>query len=346
MLITLAWLLATLLTGTRTARADAPLAVCATVPDLGSLVQTVGGDQVTVTVFTKPTEDPHFTPARPSAVKATSECQLLVLQGLDLEIGWLPVLLKGSRNGGIQPGQRGYLDASSAITPLEVPSGTVDRSMGDVHPFGNPHYLLDPMNGVRVARLIRDRLADLRPSARLQLEERYTAFERRLFEALVGPQLAGKYGVEVEKLARLHEGNRLAAFLESQGERDLLGGWLGDMAPHFGTAYVDDHRIWPYFARRFGLRHAGSLEPLSGIPPTTRHVQEIVAKMKAEHVRFVLASAYYDARHATFVAENSGATVLRMANLAGARPGTDDYLAMCAYNVGQVVAALIHAGGA
>ena len=324
----------------RPAHAAVPVPVCATVPDLGSLARAVGGDDVTVTVFTKAGEDPHFTPARPSFVKATSVCRLLLLAGLDLEVGWLPVLLRQSRNAAVQPGQPGYLDASTAIAPLDVPAGPVDRSMGDVHPLGNPHYLLDPLNGLRVARVVRDRLAVLRPGAAAALDARLADLEGRVHAALVGPQLAARYGRDVAKLARLHERNELAAFLAAQGETDLLGGWLAAVAPYHGTRYVDDHAIWPYFARRFGLRNAGHLEPLSGIPPTTKHLREIVTMMRAERVPLVLASAYYDPRHAAFVAESTGAAVLRMANQTGARPGTDDYLAMTDYNVRQVVDAL------
>jgi ABC-type Zn uptake system ZnuABC Zn-binding protein ZnuA len=316
------------------------LAVCATIPELGSLARTVGGDHVAVTVFTKPTEDPHFTPARPSFVKAASECDLLLLAGLDLEIGWLPVLLKGSRNGRIQPGQPGYLDASTAIVPMLVPQTTVDRSMGDVHPFGNPHYLADPLNGLAVARLIAATLGAFRPDERPEFEARVDALADRIRTALVGRRLATKYGAEVEKLAQLHVQNALVPYLEAQGERDLLGGWLGALAPAFGTRYVDDHRMWPYFGARFGLVYADSLEPLAGIPPTTRHLQDVIARMRAEGIPLVLAAAYYDPRHAQFVAEATGATVLRMANQAGARPGTDDYVAMIDDNVRQVVTAL------
>src|SRR5262245_27303768 len=141
------------------AAADAePLRVVATTPDLASLVRAVGGDQVSITVLAKPTEDPHFVEAKPSFVKALSEADLYVSNGLQLEMGYAPVLLAGARNPRIVPGAPGHLDASVAVTPLDVPTGTVDRSMGDVHPFGNPHYLLDPLLGLKVAGLVRDAL--------------------------------------------------------------------------------------------------------------------------------------------------------------------------------------------
>jgi zinc/manganese transport system substrate-binding protein len=128
--------------------AAAPLKVCATVPELGGLVRAVGGDQVAVTVFAKGTEDPHYLDAKPSFIKALSQADLFVQIGMDLEAGWAPLLLRSSRNARVQPAGRGFLDASVIIAPLEVPAGPIDRSMGDIHPQGNPHYLADPLAGL------------------------------------------------------------------------------------------------------------------------------------------------------------------------------------------------------
>src|SRR5687767_11728737 len=131
----------------------APLRVCATTPDLADLVRVVGGDEVSVTTFAKGPEDPHFVEARPSFVKALSEAELLVSNGLALEIGWLPALVRSARNGAVLPGKPGNLEAAAAIVPLGVATGAVDRSMGDVHAAGNPHFLTDPWNGLAVATL-------------------------------------------------------------------------------------------------------------------------------------------------------------------------------------------------
>jgi len=146
-----------------TTHAD-PLRVCATTPDLGSLVREVGGSDVSVTVFAKATEDPHFVEPRPSFVVNLRDADLLVVVGLDLEIGWLPPLVLAARNRAILAGGRGYLDASAAIDPDEVPTVAIDRSMGDVHPLGNPHYLTDPLKGLEVAALVREQVlnAELR----------------------------------------------------------------------------------------------------------------------------------------------------------------------------------------
>lgn len=326
------------------ARAEAaPLAVAAATPDLGNLVDEIGGPEVRVTVFAKGSEDPHYIEARPSFVKAAADADLLVITGLDLDAGWLPAVLEQANNPRIQPGAKGYLVGAAAIVPLAIPTQTVSRAMGDVHAYGNPHYLLDPMNGLRVAALIRDRLADLRPARRDVFHRRYDDFRRRLGARMVGEDLARKY-VEFEKLVQLAELGRLEQFLESQGDAALLGGWLGTMRPWRGARAVDDHDLWPYFARRFGLELVGHMEPRPGIPPTTKHLAELVERMRTDRVRLILAAAYYDPRHARFLADQTGARIAFLANQVGARPGTGDYLSMIDSNVREVATAL-GAGG-
>ncbi len=318
-----------------------PIEVCATVPELGSLAREIGGNQVSVTVFAKGTEDPHFVEAKPSFIKAMSRCDLYLQVGLDLEIAWAPLLLENARNERIQPGAPGYVDAAVVITPLEVSAGPVSRLMGDVHPRGNPHYLSDPLNGLAVAQLIRDKLSELRPDRKAEFETRYARFADALAQALVGPALAEHYGARnIAKLALLFERGKLATFLESQGETSLLGGWLGLMLNHDGAKVVADHKLWPYFARRFGIEVVGHMEPKPGIAPTTKHLSALVKKMKVEEVPAVITTAYYDPRHAQFVVRETGATAMPLAHQAGARPGTEDYLSMVDYNVRQLAQAL------
>lgn len=339
-------LLALLLGGLSGALTDtwsqtAPLRVVATVPDLGTLAQDIGGEQVSVFVCAKGTEDPHFVEAKPSFVKALSQADVYIQLGLDLEAGWAPVLLQQARNSKIAPSAPGYVNAAAAITPLDVPTGSVDRSMGDVHLEGNPHYLLDPLQGLRVAQHLRDTFSSLRPAHQATFADRYTAFQHRLGVALVGEALAQKY--DASKLAVLFEHGRLAAFLQEQQEHTLLSGWLGQLLPYHGAAVVVDHNLWPYFARRFGLTVRGTMEPKPGVPPTTKHLQTLVQAMQAERMQVLLASAYYDPRHAQFLAQHTGARVVAMAHQVGARPGTETYLGMVDYNIRQLVAALASA---
>lgn len=279
-----------------------PLRVCATTPDLGDLVRQVGGDEVSVTVFAKSSEDPHFIDAKPGFITQLSRADLFVETGLELEVGWVPVLLQNARNARVLPGATGYLDASAAITPLEIPTGPVDRSMGDIHAAGNPHFLLDPHSGLAVAKLLAAKLAALRP-------EKAPYFQGRLAD----------FSAALEK---------------------AMKEWQDELAPYRGAKVVVDHNMWPYFADHFALTVAAYLEPKPGLAPTTRHLGEVVEKMKAEDIRVILTSPYFDQRHATFVQQHTKAHIARLAHQVGSRPGTDTYLKMIDYNVKETAAAL------
>jgi ABC-type Zn uptake system ZnuABC Zn-binding protein ZnuA len=315
-----------------------PLKVVATVPDLGSLAAEIGGDQVEVTILARGPEDAHFLEARPSFVKAASMADAFIQVGMELEVGWAPAILQNSRNARILRGAPGNIDASEAITPMGVPTGVIDRSMGDVHAAGNPHYLTDPLNGLKVAGLLAQRFSALRPESRDLFESRLAAFRSRVYAAMVGEDLAARY--DVEKLAILFENGRLESFLERQGDRGKLGGWFGELSGHDGAAAVADHNLWPYFARRCGVRVEAFLEPKPGVAPTTAHLRDVIGLMRDRNIRLILASPYFDPRHAAFVAGQTGALVVPLAHQCGSRPGTDDYLAMCGYNVRALARAL------
>lgn len=314
------------------------LRVCTTTPDLGSIVRAIGGDAVNVTVFAKGTEDAHFVIVRPSYVTALHRARLYVTNGLDLELGWAPALLRKARNPDVQAGREGYLDASAGIERLGILSGTVDRSMGDVHPRGNPHYLLDPIFGLRVAARIRDRLALLLPDSKADLAKRYDAFAKDMGRRMVGPELAELY--PFDKLALLFEKGRLKTFLEKQKELDKLGGWLGALMPYRGQKVVADHDVWSYFTTRFGLVLAALLEPKPGVPPTSSHLAKVIRRVRANGTKVVLSLPYFDPKHARFVAAKTGAVVVRAAHQTGARPGTASYLDMIDYDVRSVARAL------
>lgn len=317
---------------------DEALRVFATTTDLGDLVRQVGGDRVVVFEMVKGREDAHFAEARPSFVKELSRSDLFVQVGLELETGYVPLLLDNARNARVRPGAVGFIDASRAITPLDMPTGVVDRSMGDVHLHGSPHYMLDPVRAFEVAKLIAAKLTELRTADTDYFRTRLEDFRARLATAMVGATLAGKY--DAFKLAQLAEQGGLEAFLTQQGDRAALAGWYAALLPLAGTQVVDDHAMWTYFARRFGLVIVAHLEPKPGIPPTTTHLREVIDRMKVDPVRAVLASPYYDPRHAAFVAEATGATVVELAHQTGGRSGTDDYIAMIDYNVRATAAAL------
>lgn len=321
------------------AAAAEPLRVVAAEPELGALARAVGGDDVVVTVLARPGDDPHRVEARPSFVVELARADLLLSTGFELEIGWLPPLIDNARNRRIRKDAGGHLEAATLVpAPIGVPVGPVDRSAGDVHPHGNPHVLLDPAAGLRVADAVADRLAGLRPEAAERIRARQAAFAAALGRALAGDDLAA--GLDARKLIQLDDHGRLREFLAQQGLDGRLGGWWGALAPHAGAPLAADHDLYPYFARRFGLRIAVLLEPRPGVPPSTRHLAGVAERMRADGVRAILATPYFDRRAVDLVAQGAGARVAEMAHQAGARPGTDDYLAWIGANVEAVAKAL------
>lgn len=322
------------------AQAPAPLRVCATTPDLAALASAVGGDQVAVTTFVTGAQDPHFIEARPSLILQLSRADALLEVGLELEVGWLPLLVDNARNEKVLPGAAGRIDASTVIEPLGVPPAGTDRSAGDVHGGGNPHYLADPRAGLRVAALLRDRFAALRPAAQVTFTTNFATFRHRLCVALVGAELAGLYGDDADRLATLFARGRLLALLEAQGDAEKLGGWCARMLPHRGAKVVADHDLWPYFAAAFGLEVTGFLEPKPGIAPTSAHLEALIVSMRRDRVRAILSVAYFAPQHAEFVARATSARVAAMSHQVGSRDGCDDYLASIDHNVRVVAAAL------
>lgn len=310
------------------------LRVVTTVPNLAALAQEVGGDDISVRSLGRSREDPHFVDARPSFIHELNRANVLARIGLGLEIGWVPVLVRKARNSALLPGGVGDFDAARGIPLLQVMTGQVDRSMGDVHPDGNPHYLLDPLNGVRTARRMRDLFSRLEPAAAAGFARRTSDFENRLFVALCGQAIVDEVGAV--PLANAALSGDFDAWLREQGLADRVGGWLAVMKPYRGKQVIADHDLWPYFATRFGITVAGFLEPVPGITPTTRHLSQIAKLMKAEGIRPILSAAYFHPRYAEKVASAVDGVVLRMANQVGAADGTDDYLSMLDYNVKQV----------
>src|SRR6266702_2275347 len=214
-------------------RADSKLQVMTATTDLASLAEEVGGDKVSVESVARGYQDPHFVEAKPSFLLKLRKADLLIVVGLALEIGWLPALITQSTNPKIQVGAPGYFDASRYAKILEIPTGQVTRAEGDVHPLGNPHYWLDPENGLRIAKGISDKFSEMRPGDSAYFAQRYASFEQRLKQA------------------------------DQQ--------WLAQMKSYAGRKIVTYHRSWPNFAEHFGLNVVGYVEPRPGIPPSPQH---------------------------------------------------------------------------
>ncbi len=326
------------------ALAGEPLQVVTTIPDLASLARHVGGEEVDTFSLVAGPEDAHFVEAKPSFVKRLSQADVFISVGMELEVGYEPVLIKNARNARITPGSPGNIVAGQAIAPLDVPrEGTITRALGDVHAQGNPHFNVDPTEGLRVADLIRKRLSEIRPARADYFQQNYDRLHRTIGEKLVGAPLHQKYGGT--KLALLFQRGKLSSFLEQQGDTAELAGWLGTMMRYHGRQIVDDHPIWPYFARTFGLVIAAHLEPKPGIPPTTSHLKTVIDLMRANRIQVVVQAPYYDPRHARVVAEATGAQIALLAHQAGAGAGTDDWIEMIDYNVRTIAAAFARAGG-
>jgi zinc/manganese transport system substrate-binding protein len=257
---------------TRVARAD--LNVVATTPDLAALAQAVGAGHVRVQALALPTQDPHWVDARPNLVLELSHADLLIAVGAELEIGWLPTLQVGARNADIQNGGRGFLDCSTLVDLLERPAAKVDRSQGDIHPSGNPHYSVDPRIAERLAVGIAKRMAELDPGAKPAYLTNATNFVNAL--------------------------------------RAARAGWEQKLAPLKGREVVTFHRSLSYLAGWLGLSVVGYLEPKPGIPPNPRHVAELVERAKAGHVWAVLQESWHATNTSTLVAQQIGARFLEL----------------------------------
>jgi zinc/manganese transport system substrate-binding protein len=280
----------------------AALRVVTTTEDLGSIVKEIGGDHVTVDVFSRGYQDPHFVEPKPSFILKLVNADMLVVVGRELEIGWLPPLLTQSRNRRIQPGGPGFLDASLNVRILEIPTGQITRAMGDVHPTGNPHYWLDPDNGRLIAQAVRDKLGQLSPADRPYFEQRYQDFDRRLTDAQTR--------------------------------------WDAMMAPYKGTKVVTYHRSWPNFADHFGLNVIGYVEPKPGIPPTPSHTIALIQEMKAQQIPIILVEPYFDLKTPQAIGRETGATVLMLPPSVGGVKEARDYISLFDYDVNLLVNAL------
>ena len=283
------------------ARAASKLKVVTTTEDLASLAREVGGDHVEVEAIARGYQDPHFVEAKPSFILKLNRADLLIVVGLQLEIGWLPPLITQSRNPRIQLGTPGYLDVSQFCEVLEIPAGQITRAMGDVHPLGNPHYWLEPQNGRRIAQGIANKLADLRPQEAAYFQQRFQDFSNRLTAA--------------EKV------------------------WDQRMAPYRGREVVTYHRSWPNFAKRFGLEVVGYVEPKPGIPPSPSHTLELINMMRREKIKLILVEPYFDLKTPNAVGRETGAQVVVLLPSVGGEKEVTDYFKLFDYDIGLLVAA-------
>lgn len=292
--------LAAVLCGTTLPAQAAKIRVVTTLTDLADFTRNIGGDKVEVRSLATGVEDTHGVPMKPSFVPLLNRADMVVLVGMDCEHAFLPALLEASKNPRIQKGRIGYVDCSKGIIPREVPRST-EHYQGDVHPEGNPHYVLDPV------------LAK-------------TAVQN-IYEALV--EFAPQYKAEFTR-------NR-NAYLATLNAK--IAQWEREAAPLRGAKFVSYHEHWPYFAARFGMFYFGTIEVKPGIDPTPRHVEELVRAMRNDHVRIVVREPQFPERVPRRIAEQTGATLITLPIMPGAVPGTETYIKMMDYIVRSFVAA-------
>ena len=272
------------------------LDVVTSTTDMAALAQEVGGDKINVEALAKGYQDPHFVEPKPSFLLKLRHTDLLIVVGLDLEIGWLPPLITQSGNPKIQVGGQGYLDASQFAEILDKPTGTITRAMGDVHPLGNPHYWLDPDNGRRIAKGVAGKLSELDPPDAAYFQQRFQDFDKRLTDA--------------EKR------------------------WDAEMAPFHGRKVVTYHTSWSNFAKHFGVSIDGYIEPRPGIPPTPQHTLEIINLMKRDNVKVVMVEPYFDLKTPNSIGAATGAKVIVMLPSVGGEKEATDYFKLFDYDLG------------
>lgn len=283
-------------------KTQAALNVVATTPEFGAIAAAIGGKQVDVISLARPTEDPHFVDAKPSFLVKLNRADALVEGGAELEIGWLPRLLDDARNTKLESGAPGHIACNQGIQLLEVPS-SLDRSKGDIHAAGNPHFMTDPANAGIVAKHIAEALTTLDPKS------------------------ADIYKTNLKKFT-----DELDAKIDE---------WQKLLAPFKGQEVVAYHNSWPYFAERFGLKIDLFMEPKPGIPPTPAHLAEVITKMKTGGAHVIIVDPYVSRRTAETVASKTGATVVDVTQFPGGVKGTEGgYIPMMDYVVKSIAKAL------
>ncbi len=308
--------------------------ILTTTTDLTSIAKSIAGEHATVYSLCSGKEDPHFLQAKPSYIIMARDADLWIRVGMELEIGWEQPILDGSRNSNIRIGESGHLDASERVMRLGVPTTRISRAMGDVHPQGNPHYWLDPLNGRIVAKRIATRLGQVFPQHADDFQRNLKTFQRKFDEHMFGKALVDRLGGA--KLWTLELKNKLEKTLKTLHLENQLGGWKGMMRPFQGEKMITYHQSWDYFAHRFGFEVAQELEPKPGIPPSPAHVLEVIQNVKEQNIRVLLVEPYYSRKAPDLIASKTGIHVVAVANTVNGEPAADDYLSM----IGNVVARL------
>jgi zinc/manganese transport system substrate-binding protein len=281
--------------------ANANLNVFACEPEWGALATEIGGDRVSVYTATAGGQDPHVVQARPSLIARARSANIRVCTGADLEVAWINLIVQQSRNTRIAAGQPGAFDAASAVRLLERPA-SADRSQGDIHIVGNPHVQSDPRNMIPISRAMAARFAQLDPSNAETYRTRQADFERRWNAAL---------------------------------QR-----WAQRAAPLRGTAILVQHRSWPYLLNWLGMREVAALEPQVGVPPSSGHLARVLQQLQTTPARFVIRSAYEDARPSEFISQRAQIPAVMLPYTVGGTPGATNLFTLYDDTITRLLAGL------
>jgi zinc/manganese transport system substrate-binding protein len=280
----------------------AKIKVVTTTTDLAAIAAEIGKDQVSVESIAKGYQDPHFVDAKPTYMIKLNQADLLVTVGLELEVGWLPPLLNGARNPNLLEGRPGNVEAFKGVHLLEIPSSQVDRSLGDIHPFGNPHYWLDPENGKNIAKNIAEGLTRVSPSQAVFFKKNLEEFNNHLDQ-------------------KIRE-------------------WDQWMAPYRGSKIVTYHRSWSYFVHHFGLNVVGEVEPLPGIPPSPSSLAKLADDMVKENIKVILMEPFYSDNGPEFIARKTGAKVIVLPASVGGKEEIKTYFDLFDFDLKKLIEVL------
>jgi len=302
------------------------LQILTTTTDLRAIAAEIGGERVEAKSFMKGPEDPHFLDAKPNFITLANRADVFIKVGMSLEAGYESIIIGESRNKKIQPGAPGYLDASITIEKLEIPTGVIDRSQGDVHQDGNPHYLLDPLNAKKVAGAIRDSLIKSTPQYKSELEERCKQFCQKIDESMFGKKILERFSADT--LGELLANGKLQVFLKDRKAEADLGGWAAEMLSFAGKPVAVYHKNLTYFAHRFRLEEAVSLEKKPGVQPSSSYLVHVIETIKSRQIKAVFYTSFQSVKAVEKVCEETGAAKVLYPHQVGATDDTGDYIKM------------------
>lgn len=282
--------------------AEAKWIIVATTPDFGSVAKEIGGEKVDVSSLAKGVQDPHFVDAKPSFIRLLNQADIMIEGGADLEMGWLPPILESARNRKILTGNPGRVVASTGIGLLQIPTRPIDRSQGDVHSLGNPHFMLDPENGKIVGEEVTTTLCRLDAGSCEFYRKNQTAFNQRLDQK--------------------------------------ISDWTRMLAPYRSAKIVTYHDSWPYFAGRFGLNVVGHVEPKPGIPPSPAHLESLIDLITRENIKILIMEPYFSDRAPQFLAQKTGIRVLVLYPSVAPEQGINNYFDIFDQDITRLAEAL------